>query len=189
MQLELYQWLVPILAIFYIIRTVRQYSLGKYSPRNTIIWIVFWIAVALLGIMPNEIANSLAKGLGFRDRPNAIIFVALGLLFLMVFYLSSALNRVENQLTDLVRKLALSEALQGLVIEEEIETVKRSKVVIPKEENKNKDLVQSEYEAKHIIQNIVELENIVNKLVPDTTTEHPGSIPSEGKTPKSKSKE
>ncbi len=185
MQLELYQWLVPVLAIFYIIRTLRQYSLGKYSPRNTVIWIIFWIAIALLGIMPNEIANSLAIGLGFQDRPNAIIFVALGLLFLMVFYLSAALNRVENQLTDLVRKLALSEALQGLVVEEGIEGTRES--VIAKEENK--DLTQSEYEGNHIIKNIVELEHIVNKLVPDTTTEHPGSIPNEGKTPKSKTKE
>ena len=184
MQLELYQWLVPLLAIFYIIRTVRQYSLGKYSPRNTIIWIIFWLSIALLGIMPNEIANSLAKGLGFQDRPNAIIFVALGLLFLMVFYLSSALNRVENQLTDLVRKLALSEALQGLVTKEEIEITEG-----PKEEIKSKDLSKSEYEAVHLLKNITELENIVTNLVPDTTVEHPESIPSEGKTPKSKSKE
>lgn len=109
MQLEIYQWLVPILSSFYIVRTIKQYAAGKYSPRNTVIWIVFWISISLLALMPNEIANSLATGLGFKDKPNAIIFVALGLLFLMVFYLSSAINRVENQLTDLVRQLALQE--------------------------------------------------------------------------------
>ena len=119
MQLELYQWLVPALSIFYIIRTIRQYTKGKYSPRNTVIWLIFWTAIALLGIMPNEIATSLAEGLGFRDRPNAIIFVALGALFLLVFYLSAALNRVENQLTDLVRKLALNEALEESVFLED----------------------------------------------------------------------
>ena len=118
--LKLYQWLVPALAIFYIVRTIRQYTKGKYSPRNTIIWITFWVSVALLGIMPNEIANSLAEGLGFRDRPNAIIFVALGALFLMVFYLSAALNRVENQLTDLVRGLALSEVLHESALSDEL---------------------------------------------------------------------
>jgi len=187
MQLELYQWLVPILAIFYIIRTMRQYSLGKYSPRNTIIWIIFWIAIALLGIMPNKIANSLAIGLGFRDRPNAIIFVALGLLFLMVFYLSAALNRVENQLTDLVRKLALSESLSELLLEEEIATSKIVKKIISKEGHQ--EIPKSIYETKQIIKDIGELENIVSKLIPDTTTEQIDSIPSEGKTPKSKSKE
>ena len=182
MQLELYQWLVPVLAIFYIIRTIRQYSLGKYSPRNTIIWIIFWVAITLLGIMPNKIADSLATGLGFRDRPNAIIFVALGLLFLMVFYLSAALNRVENQLTDLVRKLALSEAFQGLVSEEEsVKTIRKS---ISQDEKE--DISKSEYETKQVVKNIEELESIVNEILPDTTTEHPENIPSEGKTPKTK---
>ncbi len=187
MQLELYQWLVPILAIFYIIRTMRQYSLGKYSPRNTVIWIIFWIAIALLGIMPNEIANSLAIGLGFQDRPNAIIFVALGLLFLMVFYLSAALNRVENQLTDLIRKLALSEPLHGVLSEEEIEKSKTANKIISKEEYQ--EVSKSTYETQQIIKDIGELENIVSKLIPDTTTEQLDSIPNEGKTPKSKSKE
>ncbi|GEM_PF-2198166 len=185
MKLELYQWLVPALAIFYIIRTVRQYTSGKYSPRNTIIWISFWVAIALLAVMPNKIANSLAEGLGFQDRPNAIIFVALGSLFLMVFYLSAALNRVENQLTDLVRQLALSQALLPLTIEETETNTKSSRASISKV--KNEDSFEKKNDAAHIIENIEELENIVNKLV-DSTSERSESIPNEGKTPKSKSK-
>jgi len=184
MQLELYQWLVPVLALFYIVRTVRQYTSGKYSPRNTVIWITFWIAIALLGIMPNEIAASLAKGLGFRDRPNAIIFVALGALFLMVFYLSAALNRVENQLTDLVRQLALSQALLPLTDEEETD-VKSSRT--SKTSTSNASINQSKNDNLPIIENIAELESIVNKLI-DTNSELPENIPNEGKTPKSKSK-
>ena len=69
----------------------------------------FWISIAFLAIIPGEVAYSLAEGLGFTDQVNAITFVALGLLFSMVFYLSAAINRVENQLTDLVRQLALQE--------------------------------------------------------------------------------
>ncbi|MEM6318068.1 MAG: DUF2304 family protein [Bacteroidota bacterium] len=121
MQLELYKWLAPLIALFYIIRTVRQYGAGKYSPRNTVIWIIFWISIAMLGFMPDEIPNSLAKGLGFKDHINALIFVALGLLFLMVFYLSAAINRVENQLTSLVRKIALHENLSNPATDEDIE--------------------------------------------------------------------
>lgn len=117
MQLEIYQWLGPIIALYYIVRTVKQYSKGKYSPRNTIIWLVFWTGISLLAIMPDRIANSLAKGLGFRDHINAIIFVALALLVLFVFYLSAALNRVENQLTDLIRAIALKEGLQSANIQ------------------------------------------------------------------------
>jgi hypothetical protein len=109
MQLEIYQWLAPLIATFSIIRTIRQYSKGKSSPRNTVIWIIIWLGIALLGLMPDEIANRLANTFGIRSHINAIIFIALGLLFLMVFYLSAAVNRVENQLTELVRQLALNE--------------------------------------------------------------------------------
>lgn len=181
MKLELYQWLVPILAGFYIIRTIKQYTSGKYSPRNTIIWITFWIAIGLLGIMPNEIATSLAEGLGFRDRPNAIIFVALGGLFLMVFYLSAALNRVENQLTDLVRQLALSQVLLPVTNEDTTNT--KSLKTVTKDTTSN----EQKNDTLPLIGNIEELENIVNKLR-DTNSERPESIPNEGKTPKSKSK-
>ena len=116
MQLEIYQWLVPLLSLFYIIRTIKQYSKGKYSPRNTVIWILFWLSIAMIAIMPDEIPNRIAKALGFKDHINAIIFVGLGILFLMVFYLSTALNRVEDKLTDLVRKLALEEAIQNDIL-------------------------------------------------------------------------
>ena len=111
-QLEIYQWLGPIIAIYYIIRTFRQYKEGKYSPRNTIIWTIFWIGVMLLALLPDTVANSIARTLGFKDHINAIIFVFLALLVLMVFYLSAALNRVENKMTELVRRIALDQAEQ-----------------------------------------------------------------------------
>lgn len=184
MQLEIYQWLGPILSIFYILRTFRQYTLGKSSPRNTVVWIIFWFGVALLCIMPNKIADSLAEGLGFRDRPNAIIFVALGLLFLMVFYLSAALNRVENQLTDLVRKIALTEARQIELDAIEKENKLASPITTTAVGMANKPTVKT----KTMLEDIEELENIVEKLIPNTTDERNDNIPNAGKMPKSKSK-
>jgi len=106
-QLEVYQWLVPLIAIYFIVRTFKQYKAGKYSPRNSFIWVVFWIFIALLALLPDTIPNSIARALGFKDHINAIIFVALALLFIMVFYLSAAVNRIENKMTELVRKIAL----------------------------------------------------------------------------------
>ena len=188
MQLEIYQWLGPLLSIYYIIRTVKQYSLGKYSPRNTVIWIIFWIGIALLCIMPDEIPNALAKGLGFRDHINAIIFVALALLFLMIFYLSAALNRVENQLTDLVRKLALSEAHQEILADHS--AAKSILPIVKKElETTEEKTSLDKNESEEILSDIEELENIVSKLMPTNSDENLDSIPNAGKTPKSKPEE
>jgi len=41
------------------------------------------------------------------DNINAVIFVALGFLFLMTYYQSSTIERLEKQMTELVRKIAL----------------------------------------------------------------------------------
>jgi len=108
-QLEIYQWLVPLISIYFIIRTFKNYRNGKHSPRNTFIWIVFWIGIMLLAFLPDVIPISLANGLGFKDHINALIFVALGVLFIMIFYLSAALNRVEDKLTTLVRQIAIDQ--------------------------------------------------------------------------------
>jgi len=61
----------------------------------------------ILAVIPNEISDSIARILGFKSNINAIIFVALGMLFLFVFYLSSTIERLEAKITQLIRKQAI----------------------------------------------------------------------------------
>ena len=77
------------------------------------VWVIFWLTIMLLAVVPNEISFKIADLLGFKSNVNAIIFVALGLLFLLVFYLSSTIERLENQITELVRKMALEDKEKG----------------------------------------------------------------------------
>lgn len=107
MQFEIYQWLVPIIGAFFIFRTVKGFLKGRRSAGSTVIWLVFWSTILLLAIVPNEISYKLAGILGFKSNINAVIFVALAMLFLFVFYLSSTIERLENQLTELSRKIAI----------------------------------------------------------------------------------
>ena len=107
MQLEIYQWVVPIIGLFFIIRTTGQYARKKRSVRNAVIWVVFWLAVMLLAIIPNQISFKIADMFGIKSNVNAIIFAALGALVFFVFYLSATIERLEGQITDLVRRIAL----------------------------------------------------------------------------------
>jgi len=113
MQFEIYQWLVPLMCFFFIVRTVLQYRKRKRSLQGTFIWVIFWSILIILAIIPNEASYKVAQVLGFKSNINAIIFVALGLLFLFVFYLSSTVDRLETQITELVRKLALDDQKRG----------------------------------------------------------------------------
>jgi len=106
-ELEIYQWLVPLSSLFFLVRTGLQYSRKRRTVASTIIWFIFWIVTMVLAIIPNEISDSIAKILGFKSNINAIIFVALGMLFLLVFYLSSSIERLEAKITMLIRKQAI----------------------------------------------------------------------------------
>jgi len=107
MNLEIYQWLVPLICFFFLVRTGLQYSRKRRTIISTIIWFTFWITTMILAIIPNEISDSIAKILGFKSNINAIIFVALGFLFLIIFYLSSTIERLETKITNLIRKQAI----------------------------------------------------------------------------------
>lgn len=109
MQLEIYQWLVPVIGVFYISRTVYQFRKDKRGLTSTLVWGIFWVTIVVLAIVPNAISYEIADLLGFKSNINAVIFVALGWLFLLVFFLSSTIDRLERQMTELVRKLALEE--------------------------------------------------------------------------------
>ncbi len=102
-----YQWLVPILSLFFIYRLVSQYKANKRLLVGTLLWSLFWVAIAFLGLFPDLISLGIAESLGFKDNINAVIFVALGFLFLMTYYQSSTIEGLEKQMTELVRKLAL----------------------------------------------------------------------------------
>lgn len=105
-QLEIYQWLVPLVSLFFISRTVLQYRANRRTFRGLVIWSVFWVSLAIFAFVPNEVSQRLANVLGIKDNVNAIIFIGLGILFFLIFSLSSTVDRLERQLTELVREIA-----------------------------------------------------------------------------------
>lgn len=105
--LQIYQWLVPLIALFFIYRVVNQFRNNKRLLYGTILWVGFWVMVSILAIKPDFISENLASSLGFKSNINAVIFVALGFLFIMTYYQSSMIDLIEKQMTELVRKIAL----------------------------------------------------------------------------------
>lgn len=109
LQIEIYQWLVPLIGLYFIYRTINQYVKKRRTILAAVVWVMFWIGVITLAIIPNQVSFKIASILGFKSNVTAVIWVSIGMLFFFVFYLSSTVERLENQLTDLVRKLALAE--------------------------------------------------------------------------------
>lgn len=105
--LEFYQWLVPLMAVFYGYRIIRQYIEKKRLFKGTVLWLAIWVFVSILAIVPDFVSVNVSKFLGFKDHINGMIFVALGFLFLFNMYFNVTIEKLEKQMTDLVRKQAL----------------------------------------------------------------------------------
>ncbi|MBX2817429.1 MAG: DUF2304 domain-containing protein [Saprospiraceae bacterium] len=105
--MKFYQWLVLLLAITFMINVIRQYRSRKRLIGSTIIWVVFWVVISALAIMPDFISINIAELLGFHSNINAVIFVALGFLYVFMFYTTAVVERLERQVTEIVRKLAI----------------------------------------------------------------------------------
>lgn len=112
-KLEIYQWLVPLISILFIVRTVLQYQAKRRTLRGLIIWVGFWVSLAIFALIPNAVSRELAQVLGIKDNVNAIIFIGLGILFFLIFSLSSTVDRLERQLTELVREIAKDRPKKG----------------------------------------------------------------------------
>ena len=126
-KLEIYQWLVPIIGLYFIYRTVNQFFKKKRTILAAVVWVIFWLAIITLAIIPNQVSFKIASILGFKSNVTAVIFVSLALLFLFVFYLSSTIEKLENQLTELVRKMAIDDHDKNRIIKMHGKEVKKTK--------------------------------------------------------------
>ncbi len=110
MQLHFYQIAIVILASFMIWQGGTHYfrqeggqTFFKFSVR-----FVVWGGMALIALFPT-LSNDLATLIGIEGNINAVIMVGFILVFLMIFKLLSAIERVEAHITSLTRKKALED--------------------------------------------------------------------------------
>ncbi len=108
MSLHFYQIIIVGLAGFMIWQGGAQYfrqeggqTFFKFSIR-----LIVWGGMAAIALFPT-LSNDLATLIGIEGNINAVIMVGFILVFLMIFKLLSAIERVETQVTSLTRKETL----------------------------------------------------------------------------------
>lgn len=106
-QLAPYQIVSLLIGLFFIVRTLRQYFHQGRPLISSIIWIILWTILAGLAVLPDNISFPLAKILGIASNINAVLFFAVGLLFVAVFQQSATISHLDRKLTKLIRELAI----------------------------------------------------------------------------------
>lgn len=107
--LQLYQVVILIFSGFMIYQGMSNFFKGK--DHQTVlkigVRIIIWGGMATIVLFPN-FSNVLADIIGIEGNINAVVLTGFILVFLMVFKLLSAIERLEQQISILTRKDALS---------------------------------------------------------------------------------
>ncbi len=109
MDFEIYQLIVPLIGLVFIMNMLRRFALSRAGWQETLLGVGFWLGVILVAIFPDTISNLIARIFGIKSNINAIIFFCLGLIFFFQYKLFFMIKEQQSALTRLTRKLALEE--------------------------------------------------------------------------------
>ena len=117
MKVEPYQVVVVAIASVMIFQGIKNFvkresgqTFLKLAVRLTV-----WGGMALIAIYPDS-TSTVAKVMGIKENVNAAILIGFLLIFIIIFKLLSAIEKIEQNISELTRK----DALEGL--EKKIET-------------------------------------------------------------------
>lgn len=92
--------------LFVIGSVIQRYRVGDLSWRAAAFWILFWIAAGVIVIEPNA-TFYVAHLVGVGRGADVVVYVALVIIFFILFQFILKLTRLERNLTKVVRELAL----------------------------------------------------------------------------------
>ena len=100
-------------AIFAMSRVLIRYRRGLTRVLHLELWLLFWVGVVVVGMRP-EVTDLLAKWLGVGRATDAAIYLALLLIFYLLFRSFGKIEDLDRQLTKVVRANALREMEEDL---------------------------------------------------------------------------
>ena len=103
----LQQILAVLIIVFFLARLLVQKKKKQIGASEFSLWLVFWL-VALAAIIFIKQIDNVVHGLGFSGPGiEVLLYVAVLILFYLVFKLRLRLEKIEKELTKIVQEIAL----------------------------------------------------------------------------------
>jgi len=99
--------LLAIIALI-VLKTLQKYRAQSITVREFFLWTAFWLIGAVLVIFPDAM-QTIANFVGIGRGVDLLIYLSLIILFFGMFYILVRLERIERDITKIVRKRALDE--------------------------------------------------------------------------------
>jgi hypothetical protein len=109
MKIHLYQVAIVGISSVMLFQGIKEYCKREAGQTflKLIVRVIVWGGMALVAIYPN-VTITFAKLLGIEGNINAVILTAFLLVFLIIFKLMSAIEKIEQNVSELIRREALS---------------------------------------------------------------------------------
>ena len=104
--MSLLQILAIIFCLFALWRVVAKFRRQEIKPVELSMWLIFWLAVAVAFITPESLTK-LANLLGIGRGADLVLYVAVVAVFYLMFRIFVRLEKMERDITKVVRKNAL----------------------------------------------------------------------------------
>ena len=104
----LFQIIIGLIILIILSRVILKYSKNEISKLELLFWLAFWVIILIIVLFP-DIINYIANLVGVGRGVDVAIYIALLLIFYIIFKIYTRIDRVEKDMTKLVRKIALIE--------------------------------------------------------------------------------
>ncbi len=108
MTISLVQILLITFLTFALSRVFLRFRGGSVSMTGFIFWSLLFI-LAIIAVIKPDLTTRLAKSAGIGRGVDAVVYSSIVLLFYLVFRIHIFLEDIKNDITSLVRKMALKE--------------------------------------------------------------------------------
>jgi hypothetical protein len=125
--IELYQVIAIILGLIAILYSIIRFRDGKMSIGMLLVWILIWLIVIIISLYPND-TNYLASYTGIGRGLDFVLILGILVSFYLIFKMYNKIENIEEELTDLVRELAIQNKNTG---------IKEDKTILNKSDDKN----------------------------------------------------
>lgn len=100
------QIVLIIFILFALSRVWLRFRDKQITTIELVIWSLFWVLVAVVILLPNT-TDWLARVLGVGRGVDAVIYLAIIVVFYAIFRLGVKIEHIEREITQIVRRSAL----------------------------------------------------------------------------------
>jgi hypothetical protein len=118
--IELYQVIAIILGLIAIVYSILRFRDGKMSLGMFLLWILIWIIIIIISLYPND-TNYLASYTGIGRGLDFVLILSILICFYLIFKMYNKIETIEEELTDLVREIAIQNKNTGMKEYEKIQ--------------------------------------------------------------------